>query len=267
MILAQFLKEILIFSDITFVESSHSYLIGGHPSNSSSVTGTLKQFKKQFEKDKIASRVAKKKNQTVKQVLHEWETINKLSTTTGSMLHKYIENFYNNKRLEFEGSFEELGYDEKKKILEIFPKLVEYFLAFYADHKHLVPIKNEMVIGDIKDTRICGTLDLLSYNLQEETFEILDFKTNKKMEKTSSWGNLLYPFDDMTEGEVNEYTIQLNCYKYIIEKYTTIKISKMKLIWFNVNNEGYEIIELKEIQPKIKLMFDKIKSLSLFGNI
>ena len=32
--------------------------------------------------------------------------------------------------------------------------------------------------------------------------------------------NLFFPFDDMSVGELNEYTIQLNVYKYFIEKYT-----------------------------------------------
>jgi len=160
-----------------------------------------------------------------------------------------------------------LGFEEKKKLSETFPKLVEYFQNFYADNKHLVCVKNEMVLGDVEDTRVCGMMDMLCYNTQTDSFEILDFKTNKKMEKTSPWGNLFYPFDDMTEGEINEYTIQLNCYKYFLEKYTSIKIDKLKLIWFNVTNTNYQVIELGDIQSKIKLMMDQFKASSLFASV
>lgn len=180
------------------------------------------------------------------------------------MLHKYIENYYCNKRVEFEGKFDGLGYDEKKKISENLPKLVGYFQNFYNDYKHLICVKNEIVLGDVDDTKICGMSDLLCYNSETDQLEILDFKTNKKMEKKSPYGDLFYPFDDMSEGEINEYTIQLNTYKYFVEKYTSLKIDKLRIIWFNVVNDNYKVYDLADIQPKIKLMFDCFKSSSLF---
>lgn len=257
-------KELAVFNRITFVESTHSYLLDGQTTSSPSVTRLIKRFKKEFEKEKIALRVAKKRRTTTAHVLAEWEMNNLYSTTLGSMLHKYIENFYCNKRIEFEGSFERLAFEERKKISEILPKLIEYFQHFYNDHQHLVCVKNEMVLGDIDDTKVCGMADMLVYNTTSDKLEILDFKTNKKMEKTSPWGNLFYPFEEMTEGEINEYTIQLNCYKYFVEKYTSFTIDKMKLIWFNINNSDYQVIELDDIQSKIQQMFDHFKTTSIF---
>jgi len=221
-------EELSVFNRVTFVEKTHSYLVDGTPTNRPSVTRLLKNYKKQFDKEKTALRTAKKQKTTVAHVLAEWEMNNLYSTTLGSMLHKYIENFYN-------------------------------------DNKHIVCVKNEMVLGDIDDTKVCGMMDMLSYNTKTKCFEILDFKTNKKMDKISPWGNLFYPFDDMTEGEINEYTIQLNCYKYFIEKHTSLNIDKLKLVWFNVINEDYKVIELEDIQPKIKNMFNHYSSSSLFG--
>lgn len=257
-------KELSVFNRITFIEKTHSYLIDGLPTNGPSVTRLLKKFKKEFAKDKAAARVAKKTNTTIKQVLADWELNNLYSTTLGSMLHKYIENYYCNKRVEFDGDFSGLGFDEKKKIAETLPKLIEYFQQFYKDYKHLICVKNEIVLGDIEDTKICGMSDLLCYNTQTDQLEILDFKTNKKMEKKSPYGNLFYPFDDMSEGEINEYTIQLNTYKYFVEKYTNLKIHKLRIVWFNIVNDSYKVFDLEDIQPKIKLMFDAFKSSSLF---
>jgi hypothetical protein len=258
-------KELSVFNRITFVEKTHSYLIDGSPSNSPSVTRLLKKFKKEFDKKSAATRVAKRNKTTVEAVLAEWELNNLYSTTLGSMLHKYIENYYCNKRVEFEGNFDGLGFDEKKKISSTLPTLVSYFQNFYNDYKHLLCVKNEIVLGDIEDTRICGMSDLLCYNSNNEQLEILDFKTNKKMESKSPYGNLFYPFDDMSEGEVNEYTIQLNTYKYFVEKYTNLKIDSLKIVWLNVNNENYRVVELPDIQPKIKLMFERFKTSALFS--
>lgn len=258
-------EELTIFDRITFVEKSHSYLIDGQLSGSPSVTRLLKKFKKDFDKITIAARVAKRTKTTKEAVLADWELNNLYSTTLGSMLHKYIENYYCNKRIEFDGDFKGLGLDEKKKIAKNLPILIEYFQNFYNDNKHLICVKTEIVLGDVNDTRVCGMSDLLCYNNQTKQLEILDFKTNKKMEKSSPYGNLFYPFDEMSEGEINEYTIQLNTYKYFIEKYTSLKIDKLKIIWFNVINDNYKLIELPDIQPKIKLMFERFNASSLFA--
>lgn len=105
--------------------------------------------------------------------------------------------------------------------------------------------------------------DLLCYNTDSNQLEILDFKTNKKISETSKYGNLLSPFSDMSLGEINEYTIQLNVYKYFIEKYTNLKIDKLKIIWFNnVANENYKIFELKNIQNKIHELFSDLNQSS-----
>ena len=257
-------KELSVFNRVTFVEKTHSYLVDGQQTNGPSVTRLLKQFKKEFDKDTAAARVAKRMRTTVEAVLADWALGNLYSTTLGSMLHKYIENFYCNKRIEFEGNFEGLGFDEKKRIAENLPKLIGYFQNFYNDNKELLCIKTEIVLGDLDDTKVCGMSDLLVYNTKTDQLEILDFKTNKKMEKKSPYGDLFYPFDDMSEGEINEYTIQLNTYKYFVEKYTELKIDKLKIVWFNVVNDNYKIFELADIQPQIKLMFDKFKASSLF---
>lgn len=260
-------EELAVFNKITFVERTHTYLIDGQPANKLSVTKFLKKFKKDFDKHAAAKRVAARLRTTVEAVLADWELGNLYSTTLGSMLHKYIENYYCNKRLEFEGTFKGLGFDEKKRIQETLPILVNFFQNFYNENKHLLCVKTEIVLGDLDDTKICGMSDLLCYNTITKQLEILDFKTNKKMEKNSPYGNLFYPFEDMSEGEINEYTIQLNVYKYFVEKYTRLKIDKLKIVWLNAKNDNYKLYELEDIQPKIKKMFDKFKSSSLFEEI
>lgn len=261
------LQELKVFDRIEFLESNHSYLIDGVPTNSPSVTQLLKQYKKEFDAVKAANRVAKRTNSTPEQVLAEWKINNLYSTTLGSILHQFIENVYNNKPQEnLDGILPpNLEKAEKLKILENLPKLVSHFRQFKAEHDYLECIGSEIILGDIDDTRVCGTADMLVKNHKTNQLEILDFKTNKKMLKETSYGKLLYPFDKMSVGQINEYTIQLNTYKYFIEKYTSLKISKMKLLWFHVDNESYKIFELDDIQNEIERMFNHFKSKTLFS--
>lgn len=256
-------EELSVFDRISFIEASHSYLIDGEPINCPSVTRLLKQFKKKFDVDEAAFRVAKRQGTTVDHIKAEWEMNNLYSTTIGSMFHKYVENFYTKQDPPFEGKFAMLGFDERQKIKDNLPVLVKYFEKFHDEHSHYECIKNEFVVGDIEDTRVCGMLDMLARNTEDNTLEIWDFKTNKKMEH-SSFGNLFYPFEDMAEGQINEYTIQLNTYKHFVEKYTNLKINKMKVIWFNVVNSSYQLFELPDINSRIVNMLERYKANSLF---
>lgn len=258
------IKELSIFNRVTFVESSHSYLVDGQPTGSFSVTQLLKKFKKPFEKEKIASIVAKRENIPVEVLLDKWQSKNLYSTTIGSILHKYIENYYCNKKTKIDISCQELTTEYKQQILDTLPVLINQFHDFYRDNNNLLCVKNEIVLGDVDDTKICGMSDMLCYNNDTNALEILDFKTNKNMKKTSPYGFLLSPFDGMTEGEINEYTIQLNTYKFFIEKYTNLKIDKLKIVWFNSANANYEVFELADIQPKIIEMFDVLKTNNFF---
>lgn len=257
-------EELSVFNRITFKEDTHKYFIDGQPTNMLSVTGLLKKFKKEFDKLTIAKKVAKKRNILVEDLLAEWDDNNLYSTTLGTMLHKYIENHYCNKKEEYQGSFKHLGQEEKLKILNTLPTLIGYFHNFFKDHQYLECVKSEIILGDIDDTKICGTSDLLCYNTKSKQYELLDFKTNKKMEN-NSYGKLFYPFETMNEGQINEYTIQLNVYKFFIEKYTNIRLDKLKIVWFNISNDNYKIFNIPSIQNSINLMFNVIKSDSLFG--
>jgi ATP-dependent exoDNAse (exonuclease V) beta subunit len=257
-------KELQVFDRISFVEKDHTYYIDGVLNSVPSVTRVLKQFKKKFDVDEAAARVAKRQGTTIDYIKAEWEMNNLYSTTIGSMFHKYVENFYTKQDIPFEGNYTLLGFEEREKIKTNLPILVSYFEEFHKNHSNYECLKNEFVVGDIDDTKICGMLDMLAVNSDNQSLELWDFKTNKKIGH-SSYGYLFYPFDDMTEGQINEYTIQLNTYKHFIEKYTNLKVDKMKIIWFNVVNTSYQIFELPDIQTKIVQMLERYKANSLFA--
>jgi hypothetical protein len=125
-------------------------------------------------------------------------------------------------------------------------------MNFYNDTKdYILPVKNEFVVGDLEDTRICGMLDMLAYNTQTEKYEIYDFKTNKRFSMVSEFEKQLQPpVQHLDECEFNIYSLQLSLYKMFIQKYTKIDIDKLKVVWFSVNNENYKIIELNFLEKE-----------------
>jgi hypothetical protein len=258
-------KQLEVFDRITFKEDTHTYYIDNVQVTTPSVTRIIKQFKREFNVNETASRMALKTGLTTEQIKEEWKRNRDCAATIGTVLHKYIESCYSNQEPELNLELiSKLDFEEKNRLKNTLPTLISQFENFYKEHNYLNCIKNEFVVGDLNDTKICGTLDMLALNKQTNQLEILDFKTNKRMQKHTSFGKLFYPFEHLSEGEINEYTIQLNTYKFFIEKYTDLKINKLKLIWFNSNNETYQIFSLDNIQSNIKLMLDRVKSNALF---
>jgi len=140
--------------------------------------------------------------------------------------------------------------------------LVKQFNNFYSDtNEYILPIKNEFVVGDLGDTRICGMLDMLAYNTLTDQFEIFDFKTNKRFATESEFDKkLLPPVQHLDESEFNIYSLQLSLYKLFIQKYTDIEIDKLKIVWFSINNEDYKIIELKYYPEECLALLQKFLS-------
>lgn len=256
-------KDLSTFNRITFVEKTHTYLIDGQHTGNISVTGLIKRFKPVFDVEGASLRVAKRRKVSQDVIKEEWSLKNKFSTTLGSILHKYIENFYANKKIAIEHALvsEHLQQDQKQELIERLPILVRHFQQFQLFYSHLICARTELVIGDLDETKICGMVDLLSYNTLTDSFEIIDFKTNKSINVESKYNNILKaPFEDMPDCELSHYTIQLNSYKYIIEKYTNIKISGLKIVWLNADNDTFKVFELKNIQEKIKEAFALISA-------
>jgi len=253
------LPELRVFNCITFISSTHKYLINNAPGAPLSVTGLLGLYKEKFDKDKWANITAKKQGTTSDVIRSMWDLNTLYSTTKGTMLHNYIENYYNNKVIQYnrEQVEKELGTEEHLKLREEIQVLIKQFNNFYNDHPHILPVKSEFPVGDIKGSKICGMLDMLAYNTRDNTYEIYDYKTNKDIKRTNNYNKyMLFPLEHLFECEHSTYSLQLSIYKYFIEKYTSIEINKLNVIWFNQKNENYEIINLPFLKEEVELVIN-----------
>jgi hypothetical protein len=256
------LKQLSVFDRIVYLDTNHSYKIDGKPSAKVSVTGLVGSVKHPFETDKWAAIKAKEFDSTPEEVKLVWKKNNELSTFQGSTLHAYIDNYYSNKIIPYNKNVAEsiLGPVLHNKMRENLAKLVLQFNQFYNDTKEqILPIKREFVIGDIDGVRVCGMLDMLSYNPQKNVFEIYDFKTNKDFNYTTKF-NKKYnePLSHLDDCEFSAYSLQLSLYKYIIEKYTDIRIADLYVVWFSINNETYQLIPLNYLEDEVKVLLNTL---------
>jgi len=242
------LKKLKVFDRITFYDDKHSYKIDGQPSAKVSVTGLVNTVKEPFDEEKWAGIKAKEVGISPEEMKLLWKKNNQMATLQGSTLHNYIDNYYQNKVKPYNRVLAEsiLGQTLHEMMYKNLKVLVKQFMNFYNDTKdNVIPIKNEFVVGDLEDTRICGMLDMLVYNSETEKYEIYDFKTNKRFSMVSEFEKKLqYPVQHLDECELNIYSLQLSLYKIFIQKYARIVIDKLKVVWFSVNNDNYKVIEL-----------------------
>ena len=254
-------KELEVFNQITFVENIHKYYINQEPSAPVSVTGFISKFKPKFDEDKWARIKAKKLGISADEMKFIWREKNLFSTTIGTCFHKIAESVYTGvkyhiNKYELQASLGDSSYEDLRDLLPVF---VEQFKIFYNSTKNILdPIKNELVIGDLDGTRICGTMDMLVYNNRSKQYEIYDFKTNKDITYSSAYKERYStPLDDLEVCEYNTYSLQLSFYKYIIEKYTNLKIGALYIVWFDRLKNKPEIIDVKDYTGYVKKLLFK----------
>lgn len=247
-------KELAKFKGIKYYDEPHIYIIDGQQLTSG--TAFVGEFKEKFDSQGQAIKSAKKKGVSVEEMLAEWEFKGDFSRTKGTLLHNYAENHWQNKVLPLDYTIydERFGEGLMKERLE---ECIRMFEEFYLKaQKNLIPIAMELVIGDA-ELGVGGMVDCLFWNDKYKEYQIWDYKTNKEIAEYSKYKKRMkMPINFLHDCELEAYSIQLNLYKYIIQKNTDIKIGKCFLVHIHEEQEQYNVIECKEYQEIIQLLFD-----------
>ena len=257
----EILKELTVFNRIAFLGKSHQYLIDNQSSAKCSVTGLLESFKEPFDSQKWAKIKAAEIGVTAQEMQESWNSKNTYSKVLGTVFHTYAENYYQNKVIPYDRLWvsSQLDSEQHQELRSTLESLLKQFNNFYNDTRsYLIPIRNELVVGDLDGTRICGTIDLLCYNTKLDCLELYDFKTNKEINYSSKYGKkFLSPLDHLDSCELNTYSLQLGLYKKFIEKYTSLRIQNMFVLWLNKKNDNYQLIPLLNLSSEVDLMLQK----------
>jgi len=171
----------------------------------------------------------------------------------GNLVHSYIENKWNNK---IKIPTEDLSFIKTQAELDEFVASVRrcYKMVdeFFNENIHLIPVSLEKVVGD-RTLQIAGQIDAILYDKNTRLFHLYDYKTDKKFNKTNSYGSKftksLHKYDDC---ELNKYSIQVGMYKEILEKNTNLTFGDSYVIWFYHENPTYKLIKLKPFKQEVK---------------
>ena len=234
---------------ISFDEGPHIYTIDGD-SDYMSVTSWNSTLFPKFDADSVISKMMDSPRwpqspyfgMTREEIKMKWKNDGTEASVAGTNMHYNIECFYNGIDVEDDGSLE-----------------WKYFLEFNeAVGKNLTPYRTEWMVWD-KELRLAGSVDMLFEN-PDGTLQIYDWKRSKKVVKENKWSSAIVDcISHLPDANFWKYSLQLNTYKWILEKNYGKKISNMFLVWLHPNNSGnsylrYEVDSLpKEMEDLVKL--------------
>lgn len=195
----------------------------------------------------------------------QWETTTSIGNNRGSYLHKFLENaelgIEEPKKEDFMDNNVKAAIQSENTMFEMFPtfvpqiensydKVKQLAESFLLENDYLIPHAIESVVGDF-EIGLAGTFDRLYFNELSQSYEIWDFKTDKKLEFTSKYNKKLKLFN-IDDCEYNKYSLQVSLYKYILTKKINIEINDCYIVHFNINENRYEIIKLIDYTELIK---------------
>ena len=224
-------NELKKFNDIKIDPVPHIYE-DSKQTKYTSVTTFVKNYYHEFPRTKLAVTCAIRDGRPVDEILAEWDKKGAYARLLGTEVHAVMEHLWKGEENkpdykamgEYEGMVADFEY--RKGICE---DLYEKMSKVY------VPIANEIIVND-PPLGLAGTIDFVAYNKRTDTIDILDWKTSKQFSMSNGNKMMKFPFDHFPNTNVYEYSLQLSLYKYIVEKYTDLKISELRL--FQIPGKG-----------------------------
>lgn len=256
----EYLKELnKAFGDFKFFEEDHHYEYKGQRVGIS-VTRLIEEYTNEFDAETIAEKVASRDGKTIQQVLDEWKEKNEWSCKKGSMCHEFAQKIWKSKnRVDFEGEFS--TYEQAEAVNRINNQAINFYNDYHDRLEHLA---DEFVIGSEKYD-VCSAIDHLFVSKLTGGLVLVDYKTNSDIHKNEKYAkNMKVPLSHLKDTTLNHYAIQLSIYKYLVEKYTNLKIEEFFIVYMSENIDNYEIIEVTYLEKEVKNILElrRIKRMS-----
>lgn len=249
------------FGDFKFFEEDHHYEYKGQRVGIS-VTRLIEEYCNEFDAETIAEKVAAKENKTIQQVLNEWEYKNKFACEKGSTCHEYAQSLWSG------NEYNELLFDGSMEYINAVNKIQNQAKQFYKDYQdRLEHLADEFVIGS-EEYDIASAIDHIFINKLTGGLVLVDYKTNSDIHKSEKYAkNMKVPLSHLKDFTLNHYYIQLPIYKYLVEKYTSLKFEEMFIVYFSENIENYEIIEIPYLKDEVIKILEnrRIKGMESIG--
>lgn len=247
---------------ITFKDKGHIYTIYGSSENTISSTSIIKLYTRPFPGKFICQRMVNSKDFpnkpkhadyvqycvdehgqpvstdiVVERILQHWKRTGAEACSLGTALHDTIDRYYN--------SVTDFTFDDTPE-LRLFQDFDQHYQQLGYE-----PYRTEWLIYDELDG-ICGAIDCVMFRTTDQTYHIFDWKRSKRLQHTG--GRMLPPLQHLKDCNYIKYSLQLNLYKYILERHYDIPITSMKLVMLHPVQTTFEVVTVPNLQDDIRSM-------------
>ena len=245
------IEELQYFKGIEFHEKQHFYTLNDYKFGISA-TSLIETYGQEFDSDSVSQMVANKRGISQQEVLNEWKKENEFSCIKGSCIHLKAQSLWmeTNYEIDYNTINNNIDKNRLKKEYDIMSKQA---INFYNDYKDMYDMIQDEFIVWSKEFDIAGSIDGIMYNKYTQQCCILDFKSNKDLQFESKYHKKMkVPLHKLDDVNGQHYYIQLSIYKYLIEKYTNIKVDETFIVYFNINADNYEIIKTPYLKNEVE---------------
>lgn len=238
-------------ANIVFDEPTHIYTVNGSSKGIVSITTFLHHFFPHFDADKVITNMMKSPKwpqskwygMTREEIRNAWTNNGREASEAGTATHLAVEMAMND-------AWDVVSASAKESIEW------KYFLLFWDKYKEtLEPYRTEWEVWDA-DLKLAGSIDMVFRNRKDGTYAIYDWKRSKEIKMENSFGTGFGPCSHLPDCNYWHYTLQLNMYRYILEKNYGVKISEMALVILHPNNKSFKRIVLNRLEDEIEGMVE-----------
>lgn len=198
-----------------FDSASHTYTDPKERFKYTSVTRWVEKYKKPFDEKAAAARIALREGISIETILEVWEKKRNDSKHFGTKIHKLLEEYNSN------------GIIINNELAPVLTSFKDLNLKFNKN-----TFFEKLVFN--RELKIAGTSDVIIHNDDKYTFNVYDFKTNKKLRYSSPFKeNLLYPLEQYPACEFYTYSLQLSMYAYLYKLMSGLEPLRLKIFWFS----------------------------------
>lgn len=225
---------------VRFVDEGHVYYIDGDSRNIVSVTTLVKKYSIPFDADRVITGIfrspAYKEGHKYwglsrEEIKENWAELGKDASTRGTAMHANIESVYNGIEVE----------DDSPEF--------DQFSRFKAEHDQLEPFRTEWVVFT-DEHRIAGSIDMVFRDPDNGDLYIYDWKRSKEIKKRG-FEKMRAPLNHLDDVNFNHYSLQLNIYKWILERYYDVKVRGLFLIVLHPDQKCYKKIPCADLQEEV----------------
>lgn len=226
--------------DIEFFAKEHIYVYKKFI-QLKAVSDVISMFFRKFDSIGWSRKKALENSISQRCQLEQWDCKGAESREVGTYLHEQIHKHFIRETPDFTYHFQYNGEEvHVDKIVDISTEYT-YFKKF-LNEENIIPFRTEWQIFD-PVLRIAGTIDFLSRNNSE--FDLYDWKRSDKIDRNATiWNYGINGLESVPDTRYYHYCLQLNMYKYILEKNYNIAINKMYLVVLHPVYNTYQKIEV-----------------------